>query len=105
MIYISKALEKKEFFRKKIELTQRQPTQTVPKDIILPENDIKQSNRENNPDKDISNDTARQVVAVDSDRAIPEQRSQCPSIWASDGGQVHECWQAAVAPIGDCLVD
>lgn len=44
-------------------------------------------------------------MAVNSDRAIPEQRSQCPSIRTSDGGQVHECWQAAVTPIGHRLID
>lgn len=102
-MYISKVLEK--VIKKRAGLTQGQPTQTISKDIILPKDDIKQSNRKNNPDKDISNNTARQVMAVDSDRAVPEQRRQCPGIRTGDGGQVHESRQAAVAPVGDCLVD
>lgn len=93
------------FLKKKAKLTQCQPTQTIAKDIILPEDDIKQSNGENNPDKDISNNTASQVVTVHSDRAVPEQRRQCPGIGTGNSRQMHECRQAAVAPVGDCLVD
>lgn len=82
-IYISEALQNSDL--KKVKLTQCQPTQTIAKDIIHPEDDIKQSDDEDNPDKDISNNTARQVVAMDSDRAVPEQCRQCPGIGTGNG--------------------
>lgn len=60
-----------------------------------------QSDDHNHPDKDISHDPPRQVMAMHCDRAIPEQRRQCPGIGTRNGRQVHESGEAMVAPVGD----
>lgn len=44
-------------------------------------------------------------MAVNCDRAVPEQSCQRPGIGASDSGKMHESRQAAVAPVGDSLVN
>lgn len=44
-------------------------------------------------------------MAVDGDSPVPEQRGQGPGVGACNGGEVHESWQASVAPVGDRLVD
>jgi hypothetical protein len=64
-----------------------------------------QPSHQNNPDKDVSYDPAGQVVAVHGDSTVPEQRRQSPGVGSGNGRQVHESGQAAVAPIGDGLVD
>jgi hypothetical protein len=44
-------------------------------------------------------------VTVNCDRTVPEQSCQCPGIGTGDSREVHESRQAAVAPVGDRLVD
>lgn len=64
-----------------------------------------QSDDQDHPNEDVSHDAAGQVVAVDRDSPIPEQRCQSPGIGARDGRQVHKGRQTAVTPVGDELVD
>lgn len=44
-------------------------------------------------------------MAVNCDRAIPEQCRQSPGVGTGYCRKVHECGQAAVAPVSDSLVD
>lgn len=66
---------------------------------------IKQTNQQDHPDKDISNDPTRQIVAVHGDSSVPEERRQSPGIGSGYGGEVDEGGQAAVTPVSNGLVD
>lgn len=86
-------------------LTQRKETETITQNIILSHDDIEQTHQQNHPDKDIGKDTAGQIMAMHGDRAVPEERCEGPGIGSGDGGKVYEGREAAVAPVGDGLVD
>jgi hypothetical protein len=86
-------------------LTQRQNTKTISKNIILPQDNIKQSHDQDNPNEDIGDNSSGQVMAMHGDSTVPEQCCQCPGIGTCNSWEMDECWQTAVAPVGYPLVD
>lgn len=64
-----------------------------------------QTNEQDHPDEDVSHDPTGQIVTVNSNSAIPEQRRQSPSVRSRDGRQVHESGKSPVSPVCNGLVD
>ena len=86
-------------------LTKRQPTQTIPQDIILRGDDMCGPKGEHRPDKNIRDDSRRHAIAIHRDGAIPEEAQQGPGIGTRDGGEMHEGREMTVAPGGGVLVE
>lgn len=63
-----------------------------------------QPNHENHPDEHIGHQATGQIVAVDGDGTVPEQRGQRPGIGTGDSGEMHKSGQTAVTPVCDGLV-
>lgn len=86
-------------------LTQREETETITENIILSHDDIEQTHQQDHPDKDISNDTGGQSMAMHGDRAVPEDCCEGPGVGSGDSGKVYEGREAVEAPVRDGLVD
>lgn len=66
---------------------------------------IEQTYGQDHPDENVGDDSAREIMAVHSDGAVPEQCKEGPGIGSRDSGQMHESWEAPVTPVGGTLVD
>ena len=86
-------------------LTKRQPTQTIPQDIILRGEDMRGPKGKHHPDKDIGDNPRRQAITIHRDGAVPEEAQQGPGIGTRDGGEMHEGRETTVAPVGGVLVE
>jgi hypothetical protein len=66
---------------------------------------VLQTDEQDHPDKDVRHDPTGQIVTVNSNGAIPEQRHQSPSVRSGDGRKVHESGQSPVSPICNGHID
>jgi hypothetical protein len=85
--------------------TEGQQTQTVSQEIIDGQKDVNGADQKNNPEEDVRGDIRGQIMRPDGSRSRPEERNQCPGIWACDNSYMRNRWQSANAPEQEMLVD
>ena len=85
--------------------TEGQQTQTVPQEIIDGQKDVNGADQKDNPEEDVRGDIRGQIMRPDGSSSCPEERNQCPGIWACDNRDMGNRWQSANVPEQEMLVD